>query len=435
MRLILLDLPSERRINFYPLALCRPIWDLRCGMTSLGEKLVAASGARDVACFLPPYMADSYRAKTRWPVNDLAALGGADLLLVSSRVKSQAFTVVSSWTSPGPTEAVVSPDGELLLARINAKDAAGLDRSSIDRFVECIKVGIAPTSQENWNWVPLWNYTWELVLTNPKQLVEDFRTAGRSGNHGAVEAPSAIRGNAKDVYVGPGALVHPMVVLDAANGPIYIDEGAEIHPFTRVEGPCYIGKKTILLGAKCREGNSIGPMCRVGGEVEESIIQGYSNKYHDGFLGHAYVGEWVNLGALTTNSDLKNDYSSVSVILDGHNPIDTGSTKVGSLIGDHTKTSIGTLLNTGAYVGSMALVAATGKLLPKFLPSFAWFIEGVVTKGFGKNKLYETAKVAMSRRKCEWTAAEQAMWDEIFKLTAPERLEAVKKGRRTLAGQ
>ena len=427
MRLILLDLPSERRINFYPLALCRPIWDLRCGMTSLGEKLVAASGARDVACFLPPYMADSYRAKTRWPVNDLAALGGDDLLLVSGRVKAGQLSVAPA----GPSQAVFSADGECLLARVARADLAKLDASSIEAFVASAKRALPAAGVD----VPTWNYTWDLVLANPKQLAEDFRTAGRSGNHGAVEAPSAIRGNAKDVYVAPGALVHPMVVLDAANGPIYIDEGAEIHPFTRVEGPCYIGKKTILLGAKCREGNSIGPMCRVGGEVEESIIHGYSNKYHDGFLGHAYVGEWVNLGAMTTNSDLKNDYSSVSVVLDGHNPIDTGSTKVGSLIGDHTKTSIGTLLNTGAYVGSMALVAATGKLLPKFLPSFAWFLEGVVTKGFGKNRLYETAKVAMSRRKCEWTAAEQAMWDEIFKLTAPERLEAVKKGRRTLAGQ
>jgi len=433
MRLILLDLPSGRRIHFYPLAFCRPIWDLRCGMTSLGEKLVASSGAKDVACFVPPYMADSYRAKTRWVVNDLAALGGADLLLVSARVKPQAFTAVSSWTSPGPAQAVVAPEGELLLARVSAKDAAVLDRSSIDAFVESVKAKAASTSQEDRNGVPVWNYTWDLVLANPKQLVEDFRAAGRSGNEGSIEAPGALRGSDKDVYVAPGALVHPMVVLDAANGPIYIDEGAEIHPFTRIEGPCYIGKKSILLGAKCREGNSIGPMCRVGGEVEESIIQGYSNKYHDGFLGHAYVGEWVNLGALTTNSDLKNDYSSVSVMLDGHNPIDTGSTKVGALIGDHTKTSIGTLLNTGAYVGSMALVAATGKLLPKFLPSFAWFLEGVVTKGFGKNKLYETASVAMGRRKCQWTAAEQAMWDEIFKLTAPERMEAVKKGRRTLA--
>ena len=168
--------------------------------------------------------------------------------------------------------------------------------------------------------------------------------------------------------------------------------------------------------------------------MEESIIQGYSNKYHDGFLGHAYVGEWVNLGALTTNSDLKNDYSSVSVMLDGRRSIDTGSTKVGSLIGDHAKTSIGTLFNTGSYVGAMAVIMATGKPLPKFIPSFAWFVEGIVTKGFGKGKLYDTAKMVMSRRGCEWTATEQAMWEKIFEITSPERERAIKKGRRAMLG-
>lgn len=426
MRLILLDLPSPKRIHFYPLALCRPIWELRCGMTSLAEKLVAKTGIRDVACFVPEYMAEAYRAKTSWPVNDLRSLAGEDLLVVSGRVKAAGLDM--AWQ--GPSQAVFLPDGECLVARIAREDAAKLDASSIEAFVASVRKAIPAASLD----VPTWNYTWDLILANPRQLAEDFRAAGRSGIEGTVEQPNAIRGSAKDVYVAHGAVVHPMVVLDAAGGPIYLDEGVEVHPFTRIEGPAYIGKKSILLGAKCREGNSIGPMCRVGGEVEESIIQGYSNKYHDGFLGHAYVGEWVNLGALTTNSDLKNDYSSVSVILDGHTPIDTGSTKVGALIGDHTKTSIGTLVNTGAYIGAMALIAATGRLLPKFLPSFAWYLEGVVTKGFGKNKLYETAKVAMSRRKCEWTAAEQAMWDAIFQITAPERNEAVKKGRRTLAG-
>jgi UDP-N-acetylglucosamine diphosphorylase / glucose-1-phosphate thymidylyltransferase / UDP-N-acetylgalactosamine diphosphorylase / glucosamine-1-phosphate N-acetyltransferase / galactosamine-1-phosphate N-acetyltransferase len=123
------------------------------------------------------------------------------------------------------------------------------------------------------------------------------------------------------------------------------------------------------------------------------------------------------------------------VTLDGKASIDTGSTKVGSLIGDHTKTSIGTLLNTGAYVGAMALIAATGKPLPKFIPSFAWFLEGVVTKGFGKRKLYETAQTAMGRRKMKWTAAQEKMWDAVFQMTAEPRNEAVKKGRRALRAQ
>ena len=426
MRLILFDCPTPQRINFYPLALGRPIFELRCGMTSLADKLIAKVGAGDAACFVPPYMADVYRAKTDRPVNDLATLQGDDLLLVNARVKAAEFAVAPT----GPSEVAVDASGEVLYARIAQSDLGKLKADSIDALLDAAKTAL-PAAKET---PPTWNYTWDLVLANPTQLAVDFVAAGRSGVEGKVEEPHAVRGSKGDVYIAPGAIVHPMVVIDAEHGPVYLDEGVEVHPFTRIEGPCYVGKKSILLGAKCREGNSIGPMCRVGGEVEESIIHGYSNKYHDGFLGHAYVGEWVNLGALTTNSDLKNDYSSVSVILDGKRPISTNSTKVGSLIGDHTKTSIGTLLNTGSYVGAMALIATNGKLLPKFIPSFAWFVESAVTKGFGKKKVYETAKIAMSRRKQEWTEADEALWDTVFKMTAPVRDEAIRKGRKQLAG-
>jgi UDP-N-acetylglucosamine diphosphorylase/glucosamine-1-phosphate N-acetyltransferase len=425
MRLILVDRPTPQRRHFYPLALCRPIWELRCGMTSLADKLIARLAPSDMAYFVPPYMAEVYRAQTSRPVNDAASLSGDDLLVVDGRVKAAGLPLAPT----GPSRVTLGADGEVLAARIARADLARLNTASIDTLLDSAKSAL-PASREN---VPIWNYTWDLVLANPEQLREDFAAAGRSGIEGTIEQPGAWRGSRGDVYVAPGAVVHPMVVLDAEHGPIYLDEGAVIHPFTRIEGPCYVGRKAVLLGAKCREGNSIGPFCRVGGEVEESIIHGYSNKYHDGFLGHAYVGQWVNLGALTTNSDLKNDYSSVSVTLGGHLTVDTGSTKVGSLIGDHTKTSIGTLLNTGAYLGAMALVATTGKLLPKFIPSFAWFLEGIVTKGFGKQKLYSTAKSAMGRRGCTFSAADEAMWNEIYNLTAPERNEAIKRGRRALA--
>ena len=425
MRLILLDRLTEKRFHFDPLALSRPIWELRCGMTSLAEKMISKTGASDVACFVPPYMADAYRSESEWPVNDPASLTGDDLLVVNARLKAAGFDVAPT----GPSQVAFNADGDCLWARISREDLAKLDHESIDSLLDSAKRSLPAVNAD----VPTWNYTWELILANPGQLTEDFTAAGRSGIEGAVEEPNAIRGSRQDVYIAPGAVVHPMVVIDAEEGPVYIDREAVIHPFSRIEGPCYIGPESILLGAKCREGNSIGPVCRIGGEVEESIIHGYSNKYHDGFLGHAYVGEWVNLGALTTNSDLKNDYSSVSVTLDGRTPIDTGSTKVGSLIGDHTKTSIGTLFNTGSYVGAMALIAATGKPLPKFIPSFAWFLEGVVTKGFGKRKLYETAQTAMGRRKQQWTPALEMMWNEIFNLTAPPRNQAIKKGRRALA--
>jgi len=424
MRLILIDRDENIRKNFYPLVLSRPIWELRVGMRSLGERLVEKAGTADVACFVPDYMADAYRSRTGRPVNDLKSLSGNDLLIVDGRLKAEQLDVEAK----GPSEMGLDSEGRVLYARIAQADARKLSAETFEDFMAAAKESLPGKKCS----IATWDYTWDLVLANPDVLTADFKATGRTGVEAAVEQPNAIRGSKKDVYIAPSAKIHPMVVIDAEHGPVYIAEGVEVHPFTRIEGPCYVGENSILLGAKCREGNSIGPMCRIGGEVEESIIQGHSNKYHDGFLGHAYVGEWVNLGALTTNSDLKNDYSSVSVMLDGKKGVDTGSTKVGSLIGDHTKTSIGTFLNTGSYVGAMALIMATGKPLPKWIPSFAWFIEGNVTKGFGRKKLYETAKTAMSRRGCQWSQAEEAMWEAVFKMTAPGRSEAVKKGRRAM---
>ncbi|MHC4556145.1 MAG: putative sugar nucleotidyl transferase, partial [Planctomycetota bacterium] len=342
MRLILLDNNDELRGNFYPLALSRPLWELRCGFNSLGEKLIAKVGASEVAYFVPDYMADLYRAKVKRPVNNPAVLDGDDLLVADPRVKAEGFDVATE----GPSGVGLDEQGRVLYARIAKEDLPKLPTDEIGKFMAAAIAKLPNVKSE----LPTWQYIWDLILTNAEQITADFTAAGQYGIEGTVEQPNAIRGSKKDVYIASGVMVHPMVVIDAEHGPVYIDEGAEIHPFTRIEGPCYIGKKTILLGAKCREGNSIGPLCRIGGEVEESIIHGYSNKYHDGFLGHAYVGEWVNLGAFTTNSDLKNDYSTVSVMLDGRRAINTGSVKVGSLIGDHVKTSIGTLLNTGSYV-------------------------------------------------------------------------------------
>lgn len=424
MRLILIDRDEDARKNFFPLALSRPIWELRCGMRSLGDRLVEKAGASEVACFVPDYMAEAYAERTDWAVNDVKPLAGDDLLFVDARVKAEGFDMPGA----GPSEIRFDAEGRVLYARITQGDAAKLPGGNVDDFLTAAKEQLTGKQCG----AGTWNYTWDLILANPDAIASDFAACGASGIEGTLEQPNAIRGNEKDVYIGPEAVVHPMVVIDVEHGPVYIDEGVEVHPFSRIEGPCYIGRDSILLGAKCREGNSIGPMCRIGGEVEESIIQGYSNKYHDGFLGHAYVGQWVNLGALTTNSDLKNDYSAVSVMLDGRKTINTGSTKVGSLIGDHTKTSIGTLLNTGSYVGAMAIIMATGKPLPKFIPSFAWFIEGNVTKGFGRRKLYQTAQTAMSRRGHTWSHVEEAMWESVFEMTAPPRDRAIKRGRKAM---
>jgi len=417
MRLVLLDSPDEVRLRFQPLSFSRPLWELRCGMTSLAEKLIAKVDAIDIVYFVPPYMAEAYRARVDRPVNSVAELAGDDLLVVDPRVKADAFDV----EPVGPSHVGLDDEGRVLYARVAREDAARLPSHDIGEFLAAAKAAF-PNLKSN---LPTWNYLWDLILANPEQITADFAAAGQSGIDGKVEEPSAIRSGAKDLYVAPGAAVHPMVVIDAKHGPIYIDEGAVIHPFTRIEGPCYVGKKSLLLGAKCREGNSIGPACRIGGEVEESIIQGYSNKYHDGFLGHAYVGEWVNLGALTTTSDLKNNYGPVRVWAAGSER-DSGSNKLGSIIGAHVKTGIGTLLPTGCSIGAGANLFGGGRFAPKRLPAFSWW-DGERAVEHRIEAFLDTTAVAMGRRGVTLQAADAALLRGLFAASADERERRIAK--------
>ena len=225
--------------------------------------------------------------------------------------------------------------------------------------------------------------------------------------------------NANDIRVAGDAVIDGQTVLDAREGPIIIANKVRINSHTRIEGPCYIGPETQIVGAKVREGCSFGPNCRVGGEVEESVFLGYSNKYHEGFMGHAYLGEWVNLGALTTNSDLKNNYGNIRVDI-GLGEMDTGLMKVGSFIGDHVKTGIGTLLNTGISIGFGSNIFGGGLVKDKFVPAFAWG----GPEGYGEyrlDKALETALIAMRRRDVTMTAKCENVFKLVFENTNGDR--------------
>lgn len=244
-------------------------------------------------------------------------------------------------------------------------------------------------------------YPWEMIHHNGEQIIEDVayliedvysHEIDEEGVYIMGEHPVIRRG---DVAIEPG------VVFDASEGPIWLEDGATVRAFSRVSGPMYVGRNTTLLGgpyATC----SIGPSCRVHGEIEESIILGYTNKAHDGFLGHAYLGMWVNLGALTTNSDLKNNYSPIRMWTP-RGEVDTGAIKLGALVGDHVKTAIGTMLNTGTVIGAGANVF--GGMPPKYLPPFSWGADGE----YAFDKFMETASVAMHRRGVPLNASQKDM--------------------------
>ena len=178
--------------------------------------------------------------------------------------------------------------------------------------------------------------------------------------------------------------------------------------FTFAPKSCVCGPTTQLFGAKVKAGTTLGPHCRVGGEVEASIVLGYANKYHEGFLGHSYVGEWVNLAAATGTADLRCDYKPVTVKLNGE-VIDTGRLKVGSIFGDHARTGLGVLIDAGTVVGSFAAVLPSGRLAPRCIPGFARTgPDGTVPMEL--EGLFAAADRAMKRRGRELTPELRAVY-------------------------
>jgi len=236
----------------------------------------------------------------------------------------------------------------------------------------------------------------DLIKYNEELITEHFhQTRGKSKNPRGFE----LIGSRKDLFIASDAVVHQSVAIDVTEGPVYIDRGAVIRSFTTITGPSYIGSRVIIDRAKVNK-STIGPGCRIGGEVETSIFQGFSNKYHEGFLGHSFVGEWVNLGALTTNSDLKNNYGPVRIKI-GKEVIDSGMIKLGCMIGDHAKLGIGTLIPTGTVIGSFVNFFGGG-MMPRYVPSFKWLGPGI-DENYDLEKALETTRTVMKRRGVEMT--------------------------------
>ena len=255
----------------------------------------------------------------------------------------------------------------------------------------------------------LYQFLWELVEDIDREVMADFQYVVRSGGSAHLHAGSTIL-NADDVVLGEGAVIYPGAVIDATKGPVFIGANTRVEAHAAIYGPCAIGANCLVTAGKFAE-SSIGSHCRVGGEVEASVFQSCVNKYHAGFIGHSYVGSWVNFGAMTTNSDLKNNYSTVRVQVDGQS-IDSGSIKVGSFIGDHTKFGIGTLLNTGIVLGVCCNVFGGALVSDKDVPSFRWGGSARwETHEF--DKAMETAARTAERRQQKLSDVERALLKKV----------------------
>ncbi|HKA25632.1 MAG TPA: putative sugar nucleotidyl transferase [Candidatus Eisenbacteria bacterium] len=399
---------DENWRKLWPLSATRPVWDLRLGVRCLWEK------TRDI--WKPLAIAvESSTDKSRAPVIEaFAARRGLSVEAESEQARGSilwwngAAIPLGAPPDAGPTlsEGVRLVDSEGFV--VGVWHRADVSSARAMAFAEAH----APLPAE-WRELPvevLWvRQLWDLLKLLELEIVRDVDALGDPGATPTLPHVHVLGTRvsvARDVRVDPGC------VLDARNGPIVIAEGARLAPFTHLEGPAIVGEQTQLLGGKLSR-VALGPQCRVAGEVEATIFRGYANKRHQGFLGHAVVGEWVNLGALTTNSDLKNTYGSVRVWVEGIEQ-DSDESKVGCFLGDHVKTGIGTLIATGSVIGPGSNLVAGGRFTPKHMPGWSWW-DGERSVCHEWDKFILTARIAMSRRDRELTPAEEAAlraaWD------------------------
>lgn len=406
---------DDKSEQLSPLALLRPVFELVCGTCSLRERLVRQLGIDEWSVFIREHLVETYREiHPQVPINDFSGEGRTPLLLINGRWLPTASAVHHLRNLTGDEAGVI--DDTLVYLTLDPHDASALRQEDGAEALWDIVRSRKPRRAQG----RLIEHPWDLVDANPSQLLMDFRST--QANPRQIEFPPhvAVLGDADQVWISPSASVEPFVVIDARNGPVSIDDNAVVQSFTRIEGPTHIGRGARLLRANIRGGTTIGPHSRAGGEIEASILHGYVNKYHDGFLGHSYVCPWVNLGALTTNSDLKTDYSTVKVPIQGE-LVETGLKKVGCFIGDHTKTGLGTLFNTGSSIGVMCMILPSGGLLPKHIPPFGRIWRGELDDRLNFPAALHTVAIAMQRRDHVLTDAQRRLLHDVYQQTQPER--------------
>ena len=258
------------------------------------------------------------------------------------------------------------------------------------------------------------SYPWDLIDFNAACITSDFmhRTnRGKNKIQGRVH-PRAVITPKKNVMVGRKTVIGPYVAIDASKGPVIIGESVTIEPHVFIQGPVWIGAETkVKSGARIYGGTSIGYNCRAAGEINSSIIHSYSNKAHEGFLGHSYLGQWINIGADTNNSNLKNDYGDIRVMLNGK-PVETGKQFFGMVMGDHGRTGINTMINTGTIVGVGCNIFGAN-FPPKYIPDFSWGGADFL-RVYQFEKFLQNAHAMTGRRRVTLTNAEIQLLRKLY---------------------
>jgi len=373
--------PAEIRQNLLPFTFTRPVADVRVGILKISEKW------------------EHYGFKVGY---------ATEVYLSAKFINNGAQLTINGALCPNQSvvEKIKSlKSGQKLMA--DGQELAQLGEGSDEVFYE--------------GDYRLITQPWEIFGHNREQIIADFALLTDGRTSADITDPHTIVYGRENLFIEEGASIRA-AIINAEDGPVYIGKNAQIHEGAIIKGAFSLGESShVNMGAKIKGDTTIGPHSKVGGEISNAVIFGFTNKGHDGFLGNSVIGEWCNLGADTNTSNLKNNYASVKLWSYSNNRFaNTGLQFCGLMMGDHAKCGINTMFNTGTVVGVGSNIFGAG--FPRnFVPSYAWGgASGFTT--FQLRKFYEVAAAVMQRRGLELDDIEKNILSTIFDNTTPNRV-------------
>ncbi len=387
-------LVEQEHENYFPFSILHPQWELRTGMHQHWERIQQLFPAIPMFFIGRKDQTDLFLEKNESVLNN-QPLKGNVLFLDARFIPSITFL----------------QDIQLVLSKTSSTEVSFYQKNtsvSIGKFqffeqdaeLPNISTNFFHNSNETFPLVgSLIQYLWDAVEVNKEIILRDslFLEPSTVDAQFLWQMGVFSYGTGHQIHLGKDVNLHSTVVLDSRNGPIILGNNVTVMPHTVLFGPIHIGDhSTVNANSSITGGCSIGPNCRVRGEVSVSIFQAFSNKAHDGFLGHSFISEYVNLGAGTTTSNLKNTYGEITIEFPNKQSIKTGKQFLGSFIGDHSKTAILTKLNTGTVIGTMCTIA-TSEFPPKYVESFSW-IQGSIHESVILSKAFSVMEHVKSRR-------------------------------------
>jgi len=392
-------------VNFLPFSYLRMVGDQRVGILKLRQRLGLFFNFDPINVIIRKDLELLYRIRhEKWSIN---LIPKGEHLFLNSRLRIN--KELQAQINDLELGQKLVKDSVVLAFKIHIPKKIQISAEELPSLYQSLASLSSPDN------LSLWTYNWDFIKENGQMLTTDFDLLFEIKDNFLEIEQGVTALNPYQIWIGEGVQLQQGVIIDASGGPIVIDEGSVIMHQAVIVGPAYIGKNTIIkIGAKIYGNSSIGPHCKIGGEVEDVIIQAYSNKQHDGFIGHSILGEWVNIGADTNNSDLKNNYRGVKVWLyPERERIDTHELFMGCFIGDHSKIGINSIINTGTVIGLGVNIHGSG-LINGFVPSFS-FGDSQNQIRYDLEKFNETALIVKNRRQLGLTEEEKNIFQKLYK--------------------